>query len=146
MYKVEGLSRKAGQFTFQNSDLQLATKDGIFINIIEVDGWLRVMLEIGQYVSNPSVAIRNAASLAKTWNNRLLDFQGAWRAGGDNELMERLLTRFEHGESYNKLAKSINERVEKHLREYLAYRAEVDRQFPQYRTNDDGHQSPLTCR
>ena len=100
MYKVEGSSTKATQFVLANSDLSIATEDGIIINIIEMDGWLRIMLEIGQYVSNPSTAIRNAAPLATEWNNRLLDFQGAWRLGGDNELMEKLLLMHEHGNSY----------------------------------------------
>jgi len=137
MYKVEGLSKRAGQFIAQNLDLPLATEDGIIIQIIEVDGWLHVMLDIGQYVSNPSTAIRKAASLAAEWNNRLLDFQGAWYFGGDNELMERLLSMHEHGKSYKELAKLINEKVEKHLREYLAYRVEVDERYPQYKKEFD---------
>jgi hypothetical protein len=103
MYKVEESSKKAWQFFAQNWELPLATDDGIFIQIIEFDGWLHVMLDIGQYVSNPSTAIRKAASLATEWNNRLLDFQGAWSVGGDNQLMERLLSMHNHGKSYNSL-------------------------------------------
>jgi len=137
MYKAEGLSKKAGQFRAKNLELPLATEDGIIIQIIEVDGWLHIMLDIGQYVSNPSTAIRKAASLAAEWNSRLLDFQGAWYFGGDNELMERLLSLHEHGKSYKELAKLINEKVEKHLQEYLAYREEVDKQYPQYKAEFD---------
>ncbi len=133
MYKVEGLSKKAGQFIARNSELPLATEDGIFIQIIEIDGWLHVMLDIGQYVSNPSTAIRKATGLALDWNNRLLAFQGAWHLGGDNELMERLLSMHKHGKSYKELAIFVNEKIEKHLREYLAYRVEIDKKYPQYK-------------
>jgi hypothetical protein len=133
MYKVEGSSKKAWQFSAQNYDLQMATENGIIIQIIEVDGWLHVMLDIGQYVSNPSTAIRNAAKLATEWNNRLLKFQGAWSIGGDNQFMERLLSMHEHGKSYNELAKHVNHRVEEYLQEYLAYRAEVDNLYPQFK-------------
>jgi hypothetical protein len=137
MYKIEGLSTKARQFVFQNPDLQLVTDDGILIQIIDVDGWLHLMLDIGQYVSNPSTAIRKAAKLAAEWNKRLLDYQGAWTGGGDNELMERLLYRFEHGKSYKELAEMVNGKVEEHLREYLAYRAEINERYPEYKTEFD---------
>jgi len=123
--KADGLSKKANQFQTSNIKLPIALGEGgPVIRIVERDNRLRIMIEITEDTTNQQV--RDIAQYALEWQRQLLDFQGAWRMGGVNEFMERLLYENKHGKSYNKLAKSINESVENHLREYLVYRKEVD--------------------
>jgi len=64
--KITESSTLAGQFLGRNFDLPRATEDGILIRIIELDGWLRIMIEVGDYVANPSTALEMRLHLSKS--------------------------------------------------------------------------------
>ncbi len=127
--KVVYSSELANRFLSENTDLSRDI-DGIRIQVIEKDGRLSIMLELGVYLSNPTTAIRNTASLASQWLDRLLEFQGPWMGGGENDFLERISLMQEDGYSYKVLAQMINKRIENYLREYLIYQEVVDRIYP----------------
>jgi hypothetical protein len=133
-YKVQGLSDKAMQFMGQNDELvNLAyEKSRVFARSIDVDGWLRVVLEVGENTTNEQ--LRKAIPYALELRDRLLDFQGAWMSGGDNLFLEHLSDMQQYGKSYKQLAEMINERVAKYLSDYLAYREEVNNLYPEYKS------------
>jgi hypothetical protein len=130
MYKVEGLSEKAMQFYAQNTSLfnNAFVKSRLPLRAIEVDGRIRIMIEIDEDTTTNQ--IRDVAVYALELRDNLLAFQGPWLGGGDNLQLEQLSRYQEHGKSYKQLARLINEKTEAYLREYLAYREEVDRLYP----------------
>lgn len=132
-YLVQGLSTKALRFTGMNDDFlsDAFDKSPVFLHTIEIDGRLRIMIEVGE--DTRAEQIRKVVPYALKLRDKLLEFQGAWIMGGDNLLLEELSERQKHGTSYKELAKLINEKVENHLREYLAYRMEVDKRYPKYK-------------
>lgn len=53
--KVTGTSDKVSQFEAQNLDLLFADESKMLIRCIEIDGWIRVMLEIGEKTTNQDI-------------------------------------------------------------------------------------------
>ena len=133
--KVTELSIKARMFESKYWDKSFATESGMLIRFVEIDGWLRVMLEIDERTTNQN--IREAAPLLLEWRDRLIDFQGAWNGGGENHFFERLSDMQKHGYSYARLAERLNKQIEKHLNGYIAYRQEVDAIHPEEKNKHD---------
>ncbi len=133
--KVTELSSKAGRFQSTYWDKPIATESGMLIRFVEIGGWLKVMLEIDERTTNQD--IRDAAPLLLEWRDRLIDFQGAWNGGGENNFFERLSYMQKHGYSYARLAERLNKRIEEHLNGYIAYRQEVDAVHPEEKSNHD---------
>lgn len=107
--KVSGLSSKANSFEGENYELPIFSESGVRIRIIELDGHLRIMIEVGEKSTNRQ--IRDAIPLALEWRDRLLEWQGPWIKGGSNEFLERLLREHDRGISYAALARKINQRL-----------------------------------
>lgn len=89
---------------------------GVLIRIIEgADGHLHVMMEIGEDTTDKQ--IRQASYLARQWRDLLLAYQGTWIGGGVNQAYF-FMTEGAFGKKPSTIAKYLNKRIEKHLREY----------------------------
>lgn len=106
--KVTELSNKAGRFITQNSNIPLCESE-VLIRIIEIDNWLRVVIEVGENATHEN--LRKANTLALEWRDRLLDYQGPWFGGGTNYFKESLFRKHERGKSYSEIAKMLNDRI-----------------------------------
>ena len=102
-------------------NLPLVSDDGVFVRLVEIDGWQRVMLELGEDTSHQ--ALRNAIPLALQWRERLFEAQGPWMDGGDTPFLEQLSRWNAAGASYGRLAEKINERAAALVREAVEYQA-----------------------
>jgi hypothetical protein len=92
------------------------------VRVIELDGWLRVMIEVGEDATFES--LRKALPLSLRWRGQLLAYQGPWMRGGDNRLLQRLHEMQQSGESYSELADQVNRKVSELLEEWTRHRAE----------------------
>jgi hypothetical protein len=88
--KVQGISEKASRFEGANFGLPLASENGVLFRIIEIDNWLRVMIEVDEDTTSKDV--RRAIPLALEWRDRLLQWQGPWLQG--NKRKKKI--RFDH--------------------------------------------------
>jgi hypothetical protein len=136
-YKVEGLSNKAIRFMGENDDFlrEAFNKSRVFIHAIELDGRLKIMLEVDEDTTQEQ--IRRAAPYALKLRDRLFDFQGAWMLGGRNEFFERLSYLHEGGMIYAEIAERLNARVAEHLREAVIFSDELSRVAPNLKTQLD---------
>jgi hypothetical protein len=138
-YKVDGPSNRAMQFRFsgENDDflLEAFKNSQVFLHTIEIDDRLHVMIEVGEDTTTEQ--LRKVIPDALRLRDKLIEFQGAWRAGGINEFLEHLSYRNQHGDSYARLAENINQRIEGYLRDYIAYRKEVDTVHPEFKAEHD---------
>ncbi|MEX2030708.1 MAG: hypothetical protein WD906_07045 [Anaerolineales bacterium] len=135
--RVEGISEMAMQFQLsqENYEVPFATKSGVLIRFVEMDRWIRVMIEVGE--DTTSQQLREAAPLALEWRQRLLKWQGPWMGGGDNPFLEQLDGRQQNGESYRALSESINHRVATLIQEFAAYIREYDSVKHEFKTMSD---------
>ncbi len=130
--KVHDLSQKAGEFHGKYFDIPRASDSGVLIWFVEVDDWLRVMIEIGEDITSDD--LRSAIPLALLWRDKLLEWQGPWMRGGDNPFLEELSNRQKSGQSYNELANRINRRVASYLQEFADYLKEFEAAKPGFKT------------
>lgn len=91
-------------------------RDGIRIDVLEDDGRLRVVIDVGEDATTE--ALRAAIPLALDWRDRLLQWQGPWVYGGRTPAMEHLLDR-KAGQTYAELASELNARVAGYLRQHI---------------------------
>lgn len=121
-------------FAAQNDDLFLS-KNGVLIYLLKQDGRLHVMIEVGE--DSTARNIQSAIPLACEWRDRVMEYQGAWQGGGDNQFLEMLHYMNKGGVSYAELAKRINAKFESHLREAIAFDAELRKVLPRLKTQGD---------
>jgi hypothetical protein len=135
--KVQGLSEKAMRFRLDEKYFNISTvsDSGVLIRFVEIDGWVRVMMEVGE--DTGSDALREAIPLALCWRDRLLEWQGPWMRGGDNPFLEELCLRQESGERYGSIAGRINRQVEALLQEFLHRLEEFEAAKPNFKTMFD---------
>lgn len=122
--KVQSLSEKAGKFQSAHIEIPFASEAGVLIRFIEIDNWIHVMMDVGEDTTTQD--LRDTIPLALTWRDKLLEWQGAWLGGGDNQFLEELSSRQEYGESYSELAKRINQTVTELLKEFNEYLIEFE--------------------
>jgi hypothetical protein len=122
--KVTELSSKASRFEGTHFGTSSVTASGVQIHFVEIDGWLRVVIELSE--DSTSNELRDAIPLALSWRDRLLDWQGPWIKGGDNPFLEELSMRQEDGEAYAELAERINFTITEHLSEFNDYLNELE--------------------
>lgn len=122
--KVHDLSEKAGKFQGMNFHVPAVSDSGVLMRFVEIDDWLRVMIEIGEDTTSDD--LRGAISLALLWRDKLLEWQGPWMRGGDNPFLEELSDRQKSGQSYNDLANRINQRAAAYLQEFASYLKEFE--------------------
>jgi len=109
--KIDGLSDKALEFQDQNTDLPIEF-EGVDINIVEVNGKLRLMLEIKDNAGIEK--IKNSWWLVKSWQDRLLKYQGptrylSWSGKlGFAGLLARLSSKQKRGQSWAQITKDWN--------------------------------------
>ena len=135
--RVASVSERAMQFQLsqENYAVPIATEAGVLIRLVELDGWIRVMVEVGEDATSRD--LRGAIPLALQWRDRLLRWQGPWMGGGDTPFLEQLSERQVRGESYRGLADRINERVGELVREFARYIDEYNAAKPRFRTMMD---------
>lgn len=121
------LANGIGKFIEDNNDLQLI-QNGVLIHLLERGGRLHVMIEVDEDATQDD--LRSIIPLACQWRDRVMEHQGAWSGGGTNQFLEILSNMQESGFSYAQIAESLNENIEKRLKEYVAYRQEVDAKIP----------------
>jgi len=93
--------------------------------VIELDGWLRVLIEVGEDATYES--LRRALPLSLRWRDQLLSYQGPWMRGGDNRLLQQLHEMQRKSVSYADLAGRVNKMLSELLRESNRYQAEYKR-------------------
>lgn len=117
-----------------NSDIQSRTwflegETGIYFRLVEINGRVKLVLEIGDNTTNQG--IRDIAPLALEYRDLIEDCQLAEIAldlvkriqhpNSKNELLTHLALRQQNGESYAKLAKFINDNFSKCLYIFSKY-------------------------
>lgn len=137
--KVDGVSNLAFQFRFtgQNDNFlqDSYVKSHVLLHTIEIDGWLKVMIEVGE--DTRAEQLRKAIPYALELRNKLLEFQGAWSVGGPNAFFESLCDLKDRGMTYTKIAQKLKSRVEEHLREAVAFDNELRKALPALKTHGD---------
>jgi hypothetical protein len=119
--KITEKSEKVRDFMWSTESIrsQMNITDGvpgIMIRIIEdEDEHLHVMMELGEKTTDAQV--RQASWLARQWRDLLFEYQGTWIRGGVNEACF-LMVKGAFGKKPSTIAKYLNQRIEKHLREY----------------------------
>jgi len=116
--------QKARRFLGKGFFVPAVSDSGVLIRFVEIDNWLRVMIEIGEDTTSDD--LRSAIPLALLWRDKLLESQGPWMRGGDNPFLEELSDRQKSGQSYNELANRINQRVGAYLQEFANYLKEFE--------------------
>jgi len=138
-YKVDGLSNLASRFRFtgHNDDflLDAFVKSHILLQTIEIDGRLKVMIEIEE--DTTAEQLRKAIPYALDLRDKLIEFQGAWSFGGPNAFFERLCHLLDTGMTYAEIAQMLQSRVEEHLREAVAFDDEFRKALPTLKTHGD---------
>lgn len=108
-YKITGYSSRATEFIMTNSDdrdpvesmadvkqiepLLPLHVSGVLIHIIEMDGRLRVMIDVDDDATHEN--LRSATTIALLWRERLLEWQGPRRISDQILYLERFHNR--HG-------------------------------------------------
>jgi hypothetical protein len=111
--KVTETSQKALQFQGAHFGKPIFSDTGVQIHFVEMDNWLRVLIEVGEDTTSDN--LREVIPLALSWRDRLLEWQGPWFHGGDNLYLEEISMRQEAGESYSQLAEAINNTITANL-------------------------------
>jgi hypothetical protein len=135
--KVDGLSERAMRFQLSedNYEIPVASTSGVLIRLVELDKWIRVMIEVAEDVT--SQELRDAIPLALEWRQRLLMWQGPWMGGGDNPFLEQLDQRQQAGESYRDLSEEINRRAAQLVQEFATYINEYNSVRHEFKTMGD---------
>lgn len=123
------------QLSDDNYEVPFATKSGVLMRFIELDRWIRVMIEVSE--DTTSQQLREAIPLALEWRQRLLMWQGPWMGGGDNPFLEQLNYRQKNGESYRTLSEGINQRVSTLIQEFVGYSHEYNSVKHEFKTMSD---------
>lgn len=131
---IELFSKKVLRFKGANQELRI-TGEGFIIWVVEMDGWLRTMLDIQEDATYEN--LREAIPLVLQWRDRLMEWQGPWLQGGDNFLLFTLHQRHKHGESYTSLAEMINQKTTEYLIEYVQFLKELKAALPKIKTEGD---------
>jgi hypothetical protein len=100
------------QFIELNHDLDLVSDEGIWIRPLEVDGWIHLVVEVGEKTTRKNWA--DAWPLIRDWRERLKAFQGLWIGAGEGRLYEMLCWRHSR-ESYREIAEWLNGQIITHL-------------------------------
>lgn len=116
--------QKAKEFLGKTFFAPAVSDSGVLIRFVEIDNWLRVMIELGEDTTSDD--LRSAIPLALLWRDKLLESQGPWMRGGDNPFLEELSDRHKSGQSYNELANRINQGVAAYLQEFANYLKEFE--------------------
>ena len=136
-YKVDGLSGLASRFRAQNDDflLDAFVKSNVFLHAIEIDGRLKLMIEVGE--DTRAEQLRKVIPYALDLRDKLIEFQGAWSFGGPNAFFEHLSSLKDSGLTYTEIAERLKSRVEEHLREAVAFDDEFRKALPTLKTYGD---------
>lgn len=138
-YKVDGPSKLASEFRFTGDNDEFLqdsfANTHVFLHTIEVDGRLKVMIEVGE--DSRAVQLRKAIPYALQLREKLMEFQGAWSVSGDNAFFEYLSRLQEGGMTYKMIAEKLRLRVEEHLREAVAFDDEYRKILPALKTQGD---------
>lgn len=124
--------QKAREFLGKTFFAPAVSDSGVLIRFVEIDNWLRVMIELGEDTTSDD--LRTAIPLALLWRDKLLKSQGPWMGGGENPFLEELSNRQESGQSYNELANRINQRVGAYLQEFANYLKEFETMKHSFKT------------
>lgn len=120
--KIDGLSNKASRFEGANFELRQST-DGVLVHIVEMDNWLRVMIEVKDTTTHDQ--LRDVIPLALEWRDRLIEWQGHWTVGGNQGLLETMHQQHSFGErSYSQIAENLNQQIAELLFENKAWQEE----------------------
>lgn len=121
--KIDGLSDKASRFEGANHSLTLQDSPGVMIRAVELDGWLRIMIELRDDTTHDQ--IRDAIPLALRWRDRLVEWQGHWTSGGDQGLLEMMHQKQRLGMlSHAQIAEKLNQQIADHLIEHKGWQEE----------------------
>jgi hypothetical protein len=140
--KVTDLSQKAMEFERRHGwharsgpRLPTVTAGGVRLRTVEVDGRLRIMIEVGEDATHRT--LREALPLALRWRDALLEDQGPWGGGGRNLLLIQLSDRQQLGGGPAAAARWLNGKIADLLREAFAFEREEEAARPRLRTFDD---------
>jgi hypothetical protein len=114
-------TERTRKFIAANPDLPNVI-GGTRIDVIEIDGWLRVVLEVGEWATDND--IRTASKHLIDWRDRLIQYQGLWPGWSlpEIEYRSRLEERDKAKHSYANTANNFNRTVANLLEQYCAYR------------------------
>jgi len=122
--KVQDLSKRAMRFKGGNLDIPDVSDSGVFLQFVEIDNWIRVMIQVDEDTTSDD--LRKAIPMALMWRDRLLEWQGPWMDGGDNPFLEKLSERQKSGESYKDLANRINQQATMWVHGHVVYNKELE--------------------
>jgi hypothetical protein len=136
-YKVNGLSELGLRFRGQNDDflLEAFVKSHVFLHAIEIDGRLKIMIEVGE--DTRAEQLRKVIPYALELRDKSIEFQGAWSFGGPNAFFEYLCDLKDSEMTYTEIAQRLKSRVEEHLREAVAFDDEFRKALPALKTYGD---------
>ena len=136
-YRVDGLSKLALRFRGQNDDslLEAFVQSHVFLHVIEIDGRLNIMIEVGE--DTKAEQLRKVIPYALDLRDKLIEFQGAWSFGGPNAFLEHLCDLKDSGITYTEIAQRLRSRVEEYLREAVAFDDEFRKALPTLKTYGD---------
>lgn len=77
-YQVQDLSIKASHCRLDHPDLPICADGGVLVHLIEVDGRLQVMIEVGENTTYDDLVSGGAVSLALKWRDAVRAWQGAY--------------------------------------------------------------------
>lgn len=133
-YRMERYSKRASKFVVKNStsfappgqeaDRLPPVVSGVWLHIVEMDGELKVMMEVGEGTTHAN--LREAETYALMWRDRLIDQQGPWSGGGDTAFKEHLHILNKGGVSYANLAMWVNSLIASHLCEFSAFQSRLE--------------------
>lgn len=117
------MDEEALEFIASNSDLPIILPGVVIHFAHQLDGKLRMMLELGPATTQQN--LRDAWPSIQEWKKRLTSRQGAWAIGGSDEIYERLLREKNRGASYGELAQRVNLEIEEVLAAFVESRREL---------------------
>ena len=124
--KVTGWSQKVQEFMDKYSDIPDMSEKGILIHILDIDGNLRIAMDIGEEAR--SEALRETIPLALEWRNRLIDYQGKTGFYSNELLIKAIEDDYQNSKqsfgllrklTYQNITDALNQVVEDWLYEYL---------------------------
>lgn len=112
---------------------------GVSIRVVDgymKQGWLEIVVALDESTTRKNLL--EAYPIINEWRNRLVEYQGPWTGGGDNELYERLST-MHPGRSYNTIARNLNDLLARQVERLVkALRALEKRPGAEYFLGDPG--------
>jgi hypothetical protein len=130
-YEMTG---EVNRFEGQNQDL-VFTNTGALIHVAKLSGRITIFIEVREDTTRNQ--LREAEKLALKWRKRLLEYQGPWISGGNNELYNRLDHMQKYGSTYGELAHGLNRSFYRDLRKYARYVAAYEVVKHRFKTWDD---------